>query len=328
MKKCFDLEFLSRYRSALMGLAIFWIFFYHTGVSVPGLHSIVASGWMGVDIFFLVSGFGCCASLTKNPDVPAFYKRRAVRILPTWLAILLIMHLIGLQIGAHCPHTFWEGIQWYTGLGWWLGGLYYEWYIPTLLLFYVFAPLLFRMSGRQLLVGMGVAVLAGLLFHRFGLFEHLYMSYQRIPVMMLGFWAFKEFSKESQFRVIPACIMSVAGIALFLWGFSLKHGDLILSLGVRRYACLLFLIPLLKAISAVIGKAKFLAVPLVFLGGISMEIYLLHINKDYSSVVTDFLHSVLPASLVSVVWFIIVVAISWLLHLAVKKLTALPSRPR
>lgn len=89
MKKCFDLEFLSRYRSALMGLAISWIFFYHTGVSVPGLHSIVASGWMGVDIFFLVSGFGCCASLTKNPDVPAFYKRRAVRILPTWLAILL-----------------------------------------------------------------------------------------------------------------------------------------------------------------------------------------------------------------------------------------------
>jgi len=151
---------------------------------------------MGVDIFFLVSGFGCCASLTKNPDVPAFYKRRAVRILPTWLTILLIMHLIGLRIGAHCPHTFWEGIQWYTGLGWWLGGLYYEWYIPTLLLFYVFAPLLFRMSGRQLLVGMGVAVLAGLLFHRFGLFEHLYMSYQRIPVMMLGFWAFKEFSKE------------------------------------------------------------------------------------------------------------------------------------
>ena len=62
--------------------------------------------------------------------------------------------------------------------------------------------------------------------------------------------------------------------------------------------------------------------------GISMEIYLLHINKDYSSVVTDFLHSALPLSLVSVVWFIIVVAISWLLHLAVKKLTALPSRPR
>ena len=59
-----------------------------------------------------------------------------------------------------------------------------------------------------------------------------------------------------------------------------------------------------------------------------MEIYLLHINKDYSSVVTDYLHSVLPPSLVSVVWFIIVVAISWLLHLTVKKLTALPSRPR
>ena len=178
-----------------MGIAILWIFFYHTGVSVPGLHAIFSTGWIGVEIFFMLSGFGCCASLSKNPSVTAFYKRRAIRILPTWLTILLIMHLVGLHIGAHCPHTLWEGVQWYTGLGWWIGGMSYEWYIPTLILFYLFSPLFFRMNERQILVGIGIAVFVGLLFQHFGLIEHVYMSYQRIPVFMLGFWAYKALSK-------------------------------------------------------------------------------------------------------------------------------------
>ncbi len=304
-----------------MGIAILWIFFYHTGVSIPGLHAVFSTGWIGVEIFFLVSGFGCCASLSKNPDIVAFYKRRTVRILPTWLLILLIMHLIGLRIGANCPHTFWEGIQWYTGLGWWIGGISYEWYIPTLILFYVFSPLFFRLSKKQLLAGIGFAILAGLIFQHFGIIEHVYMSYQRIPVFMLGFWAYKACNNETGYRILPVCLLSLLGIALFAWGYTIKGGDLILSLSIRRYACLLFLIPLLKLFSVILERIRFLIVPLAFLGSISLEVYLLHINHDYSSIVTDYLSGVLPHSMVSIVWFLLVVALGGLLHIVVKRLT-------
>ena len=52
------LDIISKYRQAFMGLAIFWIFFYHTGVDMPVLRELFAMGWMGVDIFFFVSGYG------------------------------------------------------------------------------------------------------------------------------------------------------------------------------------------------------------------------------------------------------------------------------
>lgn len=307
-----------------MGIAILWIFFYHTGVSIPGLHAIFSTGWIGVEIFFLVSGFGCCASLSKNPSVSAFYKRRAVRILPTWLVILLVMHIVGLRIGANCPHTLWEGVQWYTGLGWWIDGMYFEWYIPTLILFYIFSPLFFRMNEKQLLFGMVIAIVAGFLFQYIGILDHVYMSYQRIPVFMLGFWAFKALSRGGGgYQLLPVCVLALFGFILFVWGYTMKEADLILSLSVRRYSCLLFLVPLLKIFSVFFDKMKFLVAPFVLLGTISMEVYLLHINHDYSSCVTGYLGGFVPQSIVSLTWFCLVVLVGWALHWVIGKFITL-----
>lgn len=104
------LDFLSKYRTELMGFSIFWIFFYHTGVNIIGLNALFSVGWIGVDIFFLVSGFGLCSSLTKNPDIIQFYKRRLIRIIPTWWLILVFMHIVGLISGGGELSAFVVGV--------------------------------------------------------------------------------------------------------------------------------------------------------------------------------------------------------------------------
>ena len=53
------LDFLSKYRTELMGFSIFWIFFYHTGVNIIGLNVLFSVGWIGVDIFFSFLVLAC-----------------------------------------------------------------------------------------------------------------------------------------------------------------------------------------------------------------------------------------------------------------------------
>lgn len=329
MNHTFTLDFLSKYRSQLMGFAIFWIFFYHTGVNIPGLNALFSIGWIGVEIFFLVSGFGLCASLAKNPDILQFYKRRLIRILPTWWLILAIMHVLGLYMGMRCPHTVWESVQWYTGLGWWNGGLSFEWYMPTLIAFYLIAPLVNKLSNKGLIAGILIFVLTGILLHEFKILEHVYMSYQRIPVFLMGFLMYRKY-KEGGIKNNYASIITsiVIGLAIFGYAYKFKDVDIILSLEMRRYALLLFLVPMLYAITSLIAPparstklkaiSKYVQSFFACLGVISMEIYLLHINHDYSVVVTDYLETYMNGYLVNFLWFTIVVVVAYIIHTSVK----------
>ena len=74
----------------LRGIAIALVLLYHA--SVPLFHG----GYVGVDVFFVVSGFlitGLIArelTSTGTLSLPAFYARRARRILPAALVVLVV----------------------------------------------------------------------------------------------------------------------------------------------------------------------------------------------------------------------------------------------
>lgn len=65
-QKIDNLSALSKYRSELMGIAIIWIVLFHSNISAPDnfflrvLWYLFVSfgGGIGVDIFFILSGFG------------------------------------------------------------------------------------------------------------------------------------------------------------------------------------------------------------------------------------------------------------------------------
>jgi peptidoglycan/LPS O-acetylase OafA/YrhL len=83
--------------------AIAWVMLYHAMnlrlVPDPD-HWFVSFGWMGVDLFFVLSGFLIASQLLKpwaegsRPNYGRFFARRLLRTLPAFAAILLIYFLV------------------------------------------------------------------------------------------------------------------------------------------------------------------------------------------------------------------------------------------
>src|SRR3954452_20896191 len=78
----------------LRGLAILLVLLFHTGI--PG----VIGGFIGVDVFFVLSGFLITGLLIRERErtgrgsLPAFYARRARRILPAALVVVVATLLV------------------------------------------------------------------------------------------------------------------------------------------------------------------------------------------------------------------------------------------
>ena len=80
----------------LRAVAISWVMLYHA--SLFGLDSpdywIVRFGWMGVDLFFVLSGFLIAGQLLRpfehgvKPNYSRFFVRRLLRTLPAYLAVV------------------------------------------------------------------------------------------------------------------------------------------------------------------------------------------------------------------------------------------------
>jgi peptidoglycan/LPS O-acetylase OafA/YrhL len=89
----------------LRGLAAILVLVAHYFGEVPGGVRGLAAGWIGVDVFFVLSGFLIGGILIENRDSPtyfaAFYLRRAFRTLPAYVAMLVLtlsaLALIGKQ---------------------------------------------------------------------------------------------------------------------------------------------------------------------------------------------------------------------------------------
>jgi peptidoglycan/LPS O-acetylase OafA/YrhL len=83
----------------LRAIAIVWVMLFHSwivgGLGGP-LQSVADYGWMGVDLFFVLSGYLIGYQLLQPLSVGAafsfaeFYRRRAYRILPAFLVVLAV----------------------------------------------------------------------------------------------------------------------------------------------------------------------------------------------------------------------------------------------
>jgi peptidoglycan/LPS O-acetylase OafA/YrhL len=98
----------------LRGVAILWVMLYHFSGSYKGtnpilrLWSLIAdAGWMGVDLFFVLSGFLITGILYDTAlaehKVKNFYARRALRIFPLFYAVLF-----GLLLFSRALHLHWR----------------------------------------------------------------------------------------------------------------------------------------------------------------------------------------------------------------------------
>lgn len=288
-------ELFSKYRSPLMGFAILWVFFFHSSIHIPFLQGLVSIGWGGVDIFLFLSAIGLCYSIRNCGCILTFYKRRLLRIMPIfWLLITIFFVLAVVGNGLH-PRSFVEGLFYYSGIGWWISGLYeeprfvsYEWYTPTILFFYLIFPILNKSSIKTLFCILFFALCLSYYCSENRILYSLHLTYQRIPIFILGIIYFRYIVHYPFMSNERIYVTTFVEILLFVIGFFLlflcktKILDGIFQSSFPMRLSMLMIIPtLLKILCLVFVRLNLLKV-MFFYGTISYELYLIHIycEKD------------------------------------------------
>jgi peptidoglycan/LPS O-acetylase OafA/YrhL len=141
----------------LRAIAVGGVVLYHAGwTAIPG-------GFVGVDIFFVISGYLISAGLfsdagTRGLSIARFYERRIRRILPAYAAVILASlvagvmlllpsELVALSKSAVAATLFAANIHFWTGAGYFAGNplshpLLHLWSLAVEEQFYIVWPLL------------------------------------------------------------------------------------------------------------------------------------------------------------------------------------------
>lgn len=96
--------------------AIAWVVLYHASIfwHVPGDSGPVRFGWMGVDLFFALSGFLIAGQLLRpwargtTPDYPRFIVRRLLRTVPAYLVVLALYFLLPVLRDGTAIQPLWQ----------------------------------------------------------------------------------------------------------------------------------------------------------------------------------------------------------------------------
>ena len=232
-------------------------------------------GNMGVDVFLFVSAYGCCASWEKNRPLQ-YMRNRLRRIYPQYILFLLItvawfFHSEGwLQMGKDIICSM-LGISTFYCIG-----AHVEWYVPTLLLMYLFLPLI--KSCKPIWQGWigTICMLTAFIICWFGKDQGIihYLAFYRIPIILCGIYAWEN-RQDTGRLAITFALLSILAIAL---------GPDMLT---RSMA-----VPCLLMIASLIDQAHLIArQPITFIGKHSFEIFLAQTITTQFMMPTYFWHN-------------------------------------
>ena len=182
---------MSRYRDELMGAAIVFIILFHVPLArSDAFFGLRRCGNIGVDMFLFLSGIGLWYSWVKNPSVRHFFKRRLLRIFPTWLVISSIYYLqrFNFETGDYLDLFLDITINW----GFWLNDELTFWYVPAIMMLYLWAPLYMKLIQQHpvyrwlpvLMVCWCVIVQWVVPIHQ--AVGHIEIFWSRVPIFFLG----------------------------------------------------------------------------------------------------------------------------------------------
>lgn len=285
----YSLNLLSKYRTQLMGFAMLWIIFFHSALHFSNdfLRIFRGIGYMGVDIFLFLSGIGITYSLQQNSNILSFYKKRLLRILPSYITIMLIMGIISYFTGKA---NIEEIIINFTMLGFWLQKSAHPviatpWYIPVILFLYLISPAFFYFFNRNKGLTLGLFIIIPLLlvylvfdtpFEGLGTF-----FFMRIPIYFIGIctgYLILRNTTLNIYQIILLCISLPIGIFLYIlkidYGY-LPHNTFLKVLFLWL-PCLFVSTSMSVILSQIFQISKYKFPILLFFGKYSLIIYLVH----------------------------------------------------
>lgn len=315
-------DLISKNRSAVMGIASFWIFAFHLWmglVHVEVFRFLRHVGFVGVDFFFMLSGMGLMYSIEKN-GTWGFYARRLSRVFLPFAVIAVLYKII----------QDWSWVDFLKNL---LCISFYTehitsffWYVPAILTLYLFYPLYCRWFRRAKSKGvftltaiftwLVLSLLAANIPPVRSYFDRtwMYLFTNRIPIFLTGIylgWRLRE--KPVMFSWWHFCIcIFVFYIGMRLMRPTYYNGEAFLIVPesysfLPAYFMTVSGVPLtvktVQLLSKYCGKVgDTLTGMLSVLGGLSLEFYLAH--PDIGAMIKDRLEYHAPDLLVDLLMLV------------------------
>ena len=283
----------------LRALAVLPVILFHLGFNwIPG-------GYIGVDVFFVISGFLITSIIIKEYDLGKFsfkdfWLRRVRRILPVLIAVVLVSIFLGKSL-LYAPDIYYlgkQGIasllsfanisQWLTAGNYWGFAaenslLLHTWSLSVEEQFYLLFPILTILLLKYLrkwlaLIILVFTILSALLFI-YGSKHHPDATFYLLPTRAweLGSGAFLAILVNKNTQPVQGNqYLSIIGFIVVLASYFLIDG----SAGVSPYIVMpvigsALIILFSQADNSLIKKALSLS-PVVYIGKISYSLYLWH----------------------------------------------------
>ena len=310
------------YRPVWMGLAILWIMFFHSDMSLPfPLIYLLMIGYGGVDIFMFASGIGNYYSYLKDEKPLDFFKRRILRLAPEYIPVILIWCIYsvmcsGLSIWAVIGNLF--GVQTLSA-----SGSSFNWFITGIIICYLLTPylaVLIRNNSafKNVLLILGV-ILVSLCFMTD---ERMLVLMSRLPVYVIGM-VFAKYENSNIRKKAPILIggFVIGNVLLFL--SVIRATEYLWSYGLYWYPFILItpgLCWIISEISSLFDKcflSKLVSV-FKFLGGFTFELFLVH--WLVFSIIGEQIYVMPYPNLVRAVILVLSIAVAFAFNLVVKKI--------
>lgn len=271
---------ISEYRTSIMGLSMLSIMLFHQYfTSVIPFNFFHNYGHWGVDVFLFLSGMGMINSLNHNP-IGVFYIRRIKRLIPSCImcgfakygAYLLISSIIANpEYGRHL--NLWSLIS------------FDLWFIPTIIILYMTAPIQYHLIKKRPIVIFISIVLIFILndliikpdvgYNWKSPIGVLSWTIERLPVFSLGMILSVYYEKISNRKILCSYLLLLTAVILkILW----KSGIYYPGIQASQYITLSLGLPALILSCIHILKKTPIAIKhiFIFFGTYSLELYLVH----------------------------------------------------
>ena len=245
-------------RTLFMGFTILLVLFFHAFCTIYNPLGNANIGYVGVDIFLFLSGFGLTYSYKKN-NLSSFYKHRLIRLYPLYLICVCVIYFI---------NDKWNLIDLFYNLltiGFYIdnGINRFDWYVESLFTLYIIFPLFFIYSKLKLF---GVLLLLSVISIILYVIEMPWWYdcfISRIPIFLLGIVC-----ARFKLTLNTIIILTIIGIILFLPCFNF----------ISKFLAASFLVlPIFLIISSIQGINKKYLDFISYFGKHSLEIYLANV---------------------------------------------------
>ena len=291
---------LSKYRNELMGISILWIIAFHLVELkhnklpniINDLYGLLFHGYLGVEIFLLLSGMGLYYSYKNNRDVSNFYRKRLKRLMVPYFVISGLFFGFHDLVVANNILLFLKDISMYS---FWSAGNRTVWFIALIIPLYIFYPIIFKIIDSKGFVKktFSLIIIIYLLVALLKIFDYrtfveIEIALTRVPAFLLG-GVLGRLAYENM--VVSSWVKIILFLFIFFGLYAFNHKNFpvvnwkflrgiffLLSTGFAFYFAILL---------EILNNSK-LNNFFANIGKISLEIYLVHVAVLHTLIKTQF----------------------------------------